>query len=311
VAKRGRNEGSIYQQTDGRWVAAVSVGYRHGKRQRKRIYGTTRGAVADELKRVLSQQQDGLPIAIGRQTVGQFLTSWLKDSVKPSVRPATYRSYHQLVELHLKPGLGRYPLAKLSPQHVQRFLNDQLTEGRIRKPERARAEAEESPEPTLKTSGTTPPASLTPRTVQYLHAVLRRALNQATKWGLVPRNVATLVTPPRQVHREIQPLTPDQARDFLSAISGRRLHSLVAVSIACGLRQGEALGLKWSDVDLERKTIRLRQSLQVVDKQRQLVELKTERSRRTLALPEQIVSVLNPGDHLSWRYPACTNQAWQ
>lgn len=117
-------------------------------------------------------------------------------------------------------------------------------------------------------------------------------MNQATKWGLVPRNVATLVTPPRSVHREIRPLTPEQARDFLDAISGRRLYALITVSIACGLRQGEALGLQWDDVDLNRKALRVRHALQVVDKTRQLVELKTERSRRTLTLPEQVVSVL-------------------
>jgi integrase len=204
-----------------------------------------------------------------------------------------------------------YPLAKLSPQHVQRFLNDQLADGRVRKPQPAQAAVEDSSTETLTTTRKTPPSTLTPRTVQYLHAVLRRALTQATKWGLVPRNVAALVTPPRMAHREIRPLTPDQARDFLSAISGRRLYPLIAVSLACGLRQGEALGLQWADVDLERKTIDVRHGLQVVDKQRQLVELKTERSRRTLALPDQIVSVLRTHRTKQKEQRLAAGAAWQ
>ena len=134
MTKRARNEGSIYrQQTDGRWVAAISVGYRNGHRRRKKFFGATRGAVAAQLTQALHDQQHGLPVAPDRQTVGTFLTRWLEDSVKPSVRPKTYRSYQQLVDLHLKPGLGRYPLAKLTPQQVQTFLNDQHRGGRILK----------------------------------------------------------------------------------------------------------------------------------------------------------------------------------
>ena len=116
MATRARNEGSIYrQQTDGRWVAAISVGYRNGRRRRKKCFGATRGAVAAQLTHALHDHQHGLPVAPDRQTVGTLLTRWLEDSVKPSVRPTTYRSYQQLVDLHLTPGLGRYPLAKLTP----------------------------------------------------------------------------------------------------------------------------------------------------------------------------------------------------
>ena len=116
MATRARNEGSIYrQQTDGRWVAAISVGYRNGRRRRKKCFGATPGAVAAQLTHALHDHQHGLPVAPDRQTVGTLLTRWLEDSVKPSVRPTTYRSYQQLVDLHLTPGLGRYPLAKLTP----------------------------------------------------------------------------------------------------------------------------------------------------------------------------------------------------
>ena len=278
MAKRARNEGSIYrQQTDGRWVAAISVGYRNGRRRRKKFFGATRAAVAAQLTQALHDQQHGLPVAPDRQTVGTFLTRWLEDSVKPSVRPTTYRSYQQLVDLHLKPGLGRYPLAKLTPQHVQTFLNEQHHGGRILKP----YQAQETPR------------TLTPRTVQYIHAVLRRALNQAMRWGMVPRNVAALVTPPRVIRQEVQPFTPQQARDFLGMIATHRLCPLIAVALSCGLRQGEALGLRWADgVDLDQGMLHVRHALQTVGGTRQLVELKTARSRRTITLPAKLVTLL-------------------
>ena len=278
MAKRARNEGSIYrQQTDGRWVAAISVGYRNGRRRRKKFFGATRGAVAAQLTQALHDHQHGLPVAPDRQTVGTFLTRWLEDSVKPSVRPTTYRSYQQLVDLHLKPGLGRYPLAKLTPQQVQTFLNDQHRGGRILKS----YQDQESPR------------TLTPRTVQYIHAVLRRALNQAMRWGMVPRNVAALVTPPRVIQQEVQPFTPQQARDFLGMIATHRLCPLIAVALSCGLRQGEALGLRWADgVDLDQGMLHVRHALQTVGGTRQLVELKTARSRRTLTLPATLVTLL-------------------
>ncbi|CCF82365.1 phage integrase N-terminal domain-containing protein [Nitrolancea hollandica] len=109
------------------------------------------------------------------QTVAQFLTRWLEDSAKPAIRPSTYRSYEQMVRIHLIPGLGRHLLVKLTPQHVQAYLNTKLHAG------------------------------LATRTVQYQHAILRRALGQAERWKLVPHNVAKLVTPPRVERPEIVP----------------------------------------------------------------------------------------------------------
>ncbi len=170
--RRGKGEGSITRLSDGRWQARVSL----PNGRRKAFYGRTRLEVAERLKRALAAQQQGLPLVRERQTVGQFLTHWLEDVARPSVRPRTYASYAQLLRLHLLPGLGRVPLAKLSPQHVQSFLNSKLAAG------------------------------LSARTVQYLHAILRRALGQAERWGLVARNVARLVTPPKAERPEVQPL---------------------------------------------------------------------------------------------------------
>jgi integrase len=167
-----------------------------------------------------------------------------------------------IVGLHLAPELGRTPLVKLTPEAVQRYMN--------RKQE----------------------AGLSARTVQYHHAVLRRALNQAERWGLVPRNVARLASPPRVQRPEVRPLTAEQARTFLAATKGDRLAPLYALALGLGLRQGELLGVTWDDVDLEVGTLAVRRTLQRYGGAYHLDEPKTERSRRTIPLPAGLTGVL-------------------
>lgn len=119
MARRGNNEGSIYKRADGRWAAVVDLGWQDGKRKRKTFYAKTRGEVREQLTKALSDHQKALPVTSDRLTTGQFLNSWLVDTVKASVRPRTYQSYTELVRVHLGPGLGRIPLAKLSPEDVE------------------------------------------------------------------------------------------------------------------------------------------------------------------------------------------------
>ncbi len=262
MAKRGQNEGSIYKRRDGRWVATINLGYRNGKRWRKSFYGSTRREVQERLATALKAQQDGLPVTPERQTVANYLNEWLVECVKPSVRPRTYEGYEGHVRLHISPALGRIRLVKLTPQQVRAFLNDKRREGH------------------------------SPRSVQYMHAVLRCALGRALKDGQAARNVAKLVDPPKVERPEVEPLTPEQARAFLKAIEGDRLEALYSVALAIGLRRGEVLGLRWSDVDLEEGTTRVQGSLQRINGELRRVEPKTKRSRRTIALPDAAVAVL-------------------
>ena len=138
-------------------------------------------------------------------------------------------------------------------------------------------------------------SGLSPRRVQYIHAVLRRALGQAEKWELVTRNVAKLVNAPRVEQPEIDPFTPYEAREFVQAIQGERLEALYLLAIATGLRQGELLGLSWTDIDLPSANVKVRTTLQRIDGKYQFLEPKTARSRRTLALPDVVVDSLR--DH--------------
>jgi integrase len=134
---------------------------------------------------------------------------------------------------------------------------------------------------------------LAPRTIQYVHAVLRAALNQAVRWRMVHYNAAAMVSAPRGSRLEAKILTPEEARGLLEILRGNRLEALYSVALALGLRQGEALGLKWVDVDLDAGILRVRRAAQRIPHcGTQLVEMKTARSRRTLVLPPVVISAL-------------------
>lgn len=147
------------------------------------------------------------------------------------------------------------------------------------------------PRPALKPDGDLLPP-LSPRTVKHLLVTLRTALEVATKDGLVPRNVAALVDPPRSIKPEVQSFTPEQARLFLDAIQGDRLGGLLTLAASVGMRQGEILGLKWEDVDLERATISVRAALQRVNKKLVRVEPKSASAHRVISLPAVTVLAL-------------------
>jgi len=262
MAKRRNNEGSIYKWADGRWAASLNLGWQNGRRKRKTFYAKTRREVQEQLTTALRAHQQGLLVTTERQSVDQFLGCWLEDSAKPSVRPRTYQSYSEIVRVHLRPAFGRVQLAKLTPQQVQKLINQKLADG------------------------------LSPRRVQYIHAVLRRALRQAEKWELVGRNVARLVNAPKVTQPEIEPFDPYEARTFIKAIQGERLEALYLLAIANGLRQGELLGLSWNDVDLDAHQLTVRTTLQRIDGEYLFLEPKTARSHRTLPFPEIVADAL-------------------
>ena len=265
--RRAHGEGSIYQIADGTWRGSVQI----GEGRRKYVRGTTRTEVVRQIVELRARIEEGRPALDGRVRVGQFLAQWLEDSARPSVRASTYRSYAMHLRLYLVPELGNVKLAELTPGHVQRLMNRMVASG------------------------------LSPTTAVRVHATLRRALGEAERWGLVSRNVAKLVNMPKQERHEIEPFTPDEARTLLAAVKGHRLEALYAVAVAMGLRQGEALGLRWQDVDLDARSIRIRHQLQrratgddVIPllTNRSLVPTKTHRSRRALVVPATLAAQL-------------------
>lgn len=275
ASRSRRGDGSVYQRQDGKWVGEATVGRRaDGARDRRFVYADTREEAQEKLRKLLHERDRGLLADPAKQTVGEFLSSWLQDVAKPTVRPRTYDCYSDIVERHIKPALGGVRLSKLSPQHLQRFYREKQEQG------------------------------LT-RTVRLCHAVLHRALGQAAKWGLIPRNPADLVDPPKVPKKEFRPLSPEEAQRFLAAAEGDRFYALYVLAVTCGLRQGELLGLKWEDLDLERGTLQVRRQLQWVRAEGEerkgkkraepkwvLTEPKSAKSRRVVTLPAVAVAAL-------------------
>lgn len=261
MARRGRNEGTIRKRSDGRWEARLLVTESDGRRVRRSYLGRTRAAATEKLHEGLRVEASGGAQPSSKLTLEAFLEQWL-ELVRPRIRPLTFECYRSIVRRHLEPGLGRAVLVRLSPQQVQGFLNAKAASG------------------------------LSPRSVAMLRAVLRQALGQAERWGVVARNVAKLTDPPRVPRRRVQPLSPDQARTFLEAIRGDRLEALYLTALGIGARQGELLGLSWSDVDLNAGTLTIRQALQRVGGRLILVEPKSATSHRIIALPALVVDAL-------------------
>jgi len=195
--RRGLGEGAIYQREDGLWIGAVNLGWVDGKRKRKTVAGKTRGEVQGKVSLLTAQKMQGIPPADDRLTVEQFLNRWLEQTVKPSVRYSTYRGYEQIVRCHLVPELGKIRLSKLSPDDVEAFCNRTLKSGRVLKA-KTDAPKESTEIPEGEEAPESPDTTLSPRTVQYCHAVLRIALQTAVRRSLVHRNVAALVSGPRR-----------------------------------------------------------------------------------------------------------------
>jgi len=228
--KRGNGEGSISKRKDGRWWGRYTVHTANGSKQ-KAVYGKTRQEVAAKLAKALSDRECGLVFDADSLKLGDCLDRWLVDSVKGTVRQTTWERYEQMARVHIKPALGRLQLKSLTSAHVRSLYRHKLNAG------------------------------LTPRTVQYVHTTLHKALKDAVSDGLVPRNVTEGIKAPRPKKKEVNALSPDQAHAFLSAARGDRFEALYVVAVHCGLRKGELLGLRWDDVDLEAGTLAVRRTL--------------------------------------------------
>lgn len=203
-------------------------------------------------------------------------------------KPKSHRSFSDIVKLHLKPALGDVSLSKLTPQQIQAFMNNKLNgemiEGKLVK--------------------------FSPKSVREYHGVLRNALNVAEKWDLIRRNPAARVDAPRFERPTLRVLTEEEARWFLEAVRCHCLEALFTVAVSLGLRQGECLGLKWEDVDLENRVLHVRRSLAFVNGEFVYGSTKTESSVRNLGLPTVCASVLASHNRLQETERAAAVDNW-
>jgi integrase len=294
--KRGNAEGSIYHMKDGRWRAAVTIGKdAEGKAKRKVFTAATRHEVNDQLTRALHDLQLGLMVAPKKQTTGQFLTWWIQEVVKPTVRPKTMKFYEFVARIHLIPRLGKIPIQRLTAPEVQSFLNERLVT------------------PSERTGR---PRSA--RTVRHIHRVLCIALNCALKYGNVARNVAKLVDPPTAMKATTNYFSVEQARLFLDIAKADRLFPLYATVLSLGIRLGEGLGIAWPDVDLDTGRFNIHQALQRIDKKLypdagglQLVDPKGGYSARIVTLPAVAISALRHHEASQQRERAWAGAKWR
>ena len=282
MSRRGSNEGSIYRRQDGRWVGAISMGYApSGRRRRRHVFGKTRAEVVKKLAADTRARSSGVQPEDGRTATGTYLERWLVDSAQGRLRPLTFQSYASVTRGHLIPAFRRIPLSKLQPLDVERHLRAELESG------------------------------LSPHSVRNQHAILRRALNDAVRWGMITRNVAALVTPPRATQDARHPLSADEAQIFLAAVRDDRLAALYTTAIALGLRQGELLGLTWEAIDWDRSTLEVRGALQRYDGAFHLTELKTRRSRRTLSVPAPVLASLRARQDIQREEQRLAGPGWE
>jgi len=266
--RRASGEDSVYRDGD-RWRAAISLGYdANGQRVRKKVSGRTRAEAAEKLRK-LRQQVDSGVIPDDRLTVRAFLDRWLTINLPGSVAESTEDDSVDTVRLHLVRARGHKRLAKLTVADLDRLW-------------KAKREA-----------------GYSPNSIRIMRTVLRRALGQAEREGIVPRNVAKLSGAPRIRAKEGRTLTVDQARQLLDAAAGYRFEVAVVLALAYGMRRGEVLGLHWSALDWQAATLRVTYGVKRVKdrdassgRRTRLVvsELKTPKSRRTLTLTPELVS---------------------
>lgn len=259
-----------------------------GKKQQKWVGGfRTRREAEAALTEALERVRTGTWADPGRQTVGEYLEDWLT-AVRPSLRSSTATSYEHTLRKWVIPRLGHLRLGALSSAKLSALYGELLRSGRHDRR-----------------------GGLSARSVAYTHRIVTHALKDAVSWGLLARNPATHVDPPRVGRPEMQVWTQKEVQRFLVSVADDRLYALWAVLLATGLRRGEALGLRWDDVDLDRRRLSIQRAVTVVDYEIVVSEPKTARGRRSVSIDPTTAAVLvahrkrQLEDRLAW------GPAWQ
>ena len=271
--RRANHEGTIRQRKNGLWEAIVTIGRDPvtGKLKRVSFYAATQKEAVQKAAKARHDLTRGTFVMPERMTLGQWLDVWLTTYKAPRVRTMTRTNYTGVIRNHLQPALGHIVLQALRPEQVQQYCQTKAAQG------------------------------LDASTITIHLRVLSNALKQAEKVGRVSRNVARLVDSPRTTRKERHTLSMAQVRDILlPALLDHRLSAAFLVLFLTGVRRGELLGLRWCDVDLDAGVLHVRQILERVTnpleigKKTVLVFLdpKTERSRRTVALPAECIVAL-------------------
>ena len=293
--RRANGEGNIRKRKDGRWEGRYTVGHNPetGKAIIKNVLGKTQTEVKEKLKKAI---EENVGIDYGRAknyTVGNWLEVWYENYAKIKMRPSTYLTYHGYIENHIKPQLGKIPLNDLTTLHLQQFYKKLLAEGRV-----DRIEAKKKPK------------GLAPKTVRNIHQMIGSAYNLAMEQKLVTRNPTQGCALPKVEHKEMKTLTADQLSTFFQEARDSGVFALYYIDLTTGLRRGELLGLKWSDIDLEKGDLRVQRQIGRIDGKIIEMPLKTKNAYRTLPLSADAIDVLmqqrRKTGNSEWVFPSPT-----
>jgi integrase len=225
---------SIYKGSDGRWHGRVTVGVRDdGTPDRRHVASKDRAKVAARVRQLERQRDSGTIVKPGRPwTVEQWLTHWLENIARPSVRYKPYLGYRTAVYQHLVPGLGAHRMDRIQPEHFEKLYARMIAAG------------------------------LKPGTAHQVHRTARTAFGEAFKRGYLARNPVALARPPRVEDFEVDPFEADEVSRILALALTKRNGVRFVIALALGLRQGEALGLKWSRLHEASQTLEIMRALQ-------------------------------------------------
>jgi integrase len=281
-------QGHIRQQGSGSWEIKFDLGRDPVTERRITKYvtfrGTKRGA-QDELTRLLSQRNDGTYVEPTKMTVAQYLRHWLEADIDRRVAARTAARHREIVEKNILPRLGHVPLRKLTAVHIEAFEAELQREGWVK----ARAK------PNIKDSASSPSQEkrgLSAQTVLHIHRTLSQALSHAVRVGVLFKNPAQQVRPPRPPNREIRILGKGEIGTVLEAARDTVLYAPILVAVTTGVRRGELLGLRWSDIDFSSGTLTVNQSLERIRGKLAFKPPKTKTSRRTITLPATTIESL-------------------
>lgn len=243
-----------------------------GKRQQKSftVRGTRKDAEREFAKRV-HELEHGLYVADQSTTLAQYLERWLQ-SIKPDVTASTWKNYSQHVRLHIIPILGNLRLGSIKPAHIDAAKTAWLTGAR-------------------KDRRTDIPG-LSPRTVGHIFSTLFTALNKAKRQRIIMVNPCDSVDPPKWERKEFRTITHKTAPALLAAFKESAISAAVVTDIGTGMRRGELLALRWSDVDLDRGMVTVTRAVEYINREIRFKEPKTKQSRRAIALPNFVVERL-------------------
>ena len=210
-----------------------------------------------------------------KMTVGAWMDLWMEHYGKPGMRPATYANYETLIRLHIKPYIGDVILSKLTSLDLQKLYNKLLTEGRVDRPEAKKQ-----------------PKGLSPKTVRNIHTIIYSACEKAIIERLLAANPAVGCTLPRKEHKEMKTLPLEKLDTFFAEAKESGVFELYYIELSTGLRRGELLGLKWTDIDWNAGTLSIQRQIQRIKGVVQETALKTRNAYRTIALPEDTLTML-------------------